>query len=96
MSGAAAANLCHLAAGVVDSYWQFNLKPWDGGVARPGVALLSMRSARPVWRLALLCRALAARGRRLAARSARGARAGKRGRQTRGNGERQGLGRLKS
>ncbi|KAL6759541.1 hypothetical protein V8C86DRAFT_3133168 [Haematococcus lacustris] len=29
MCGAAAANCCHLAAGVVDAYWQFNLKPWD-------------------------------------------------------------------
>lgn len=28
MSGAAAANLCHLATGVVDAYYQFNLKPW--------------------------------------------------------------------
>jgi myo-inositol-1(or 4)-monophosphatase len=28
MSGAAAANLCHLAMGVVDVYYQFNLKPW--------------------------------------------------------------------
>lgn len=29
MSGAAAANLCHLAEGTIDAYWQFNLKPWD-------------------------------------------------------------------
>ncbi|GLC40365.1 hypothetical protein PLESTM_001054600, partial [Pleodorina starrii] len=29
MSGAAAANLCHLAMGCIDSYWQYNLKPWD-------------------------------------------------------------------
>ncbi|GIL65064.1 hypothetical protein Vafri_18924 [Volvox africanus] len=29
MSGAAAANLCHLAMGSIDSYWQYNLKPWD-------------------------------------------------------------------
>lgn len=27
--GAAAVDLCHLAAGVVDAYWEFNLKPWD-------------------------------------------------------------------
>lgn len=26
MSGAAASNLCHLAEGVTDAYWQFNLK----------------------------------------------------------------------
>uniref|UniRef100_A0A7S0RNB6 Inositol-1-monophosphatase n=1 Tax=Chlamydomonas leiostraca TaxID=1034604 RepID=A0A7S0RNB6_9CHLO len=29
MSGAAAANCCHLAMGVIDAYWQYNLKPWD-------------------------------------------------------------------
>ncbi|KAG2489559.1 hypothetical protein HYH03_012010 [Edaphochlamys debaryana] len=29
MSGAAAANLCHLAMGCLDGYWQYNLKPWD-------------------------------------------------------------------
>ncbi|KXZ47648.1 hypothetical protein GPECTOR_34g807 [Gonium pectorale] len=29
MSGAAAANLCHLAMGSIDAYWQYNLKPWD-------------------------------------------------------------------
>eukprot|EP00879_Flechtneria_rotunda_P023472 GHRR01024828.1.p1 GENE.GHRR01024828.1~~GHRR01024828.1.p1 ORF type:complete len:145 (+),score=46.94 GHRR01024828.1:537-971(+) len=28
-SGAAAVNLCHLAAGQVDAYYQFMLKPWD-------------------------------------------------------------------
>ena len=28
MSGAAAANLCHLASGCIDAYYQFNLKPW--------------------------------------------------------------------
>lgn len=28
-SGAAATNLCHLAAGMVDGYYQFMLKPWD-------------------------------------------------------------------
>lgn len=29
MSGAAAANLCHLAMGSIDAYYQYNLKPWD-------------------------------------------------------------------
>jgi len=29
MCGAAAANMCHIAEGIVDSYYQFNLKPWD-------------------------------------------------------------------
>ncbi|KAG2435228.1 hypothetical protein HXX76_007310 [Chlamydomonas incerta] len=29
MSGAAAANMCHLAMGCIDAYWQYNLKPWD-------------------------------------------------------------------
>jgi myo-inositol-1(or 4)-monophosphatase len=27
--GAAAVNLCHLASGVVDTYYQYMLKPWD-------------------------------------------------------------------
>lgn len=27
--GAAAVDLCHLAAGLVDGYWEFRLKPWD-------------------------------------------------------------------
>ena len=29
MCGAAAANMCHVAEGIVDSYYQYNLKPWD-------------------------------------------------------------------
>eukprot|EP00877_Chromochloris_zofingiensis_P005956 jgi/Chrzof1/1613/Cz10g14180.t1 len=29
MSGAAAVNLCHLATGVADGYYQYMLKPWD-------------------------------------------------------------------
>eukprot|EP00878_Enallax_costatus_P007646 GHUV01008005.1.p3 GENE.GHUV01008005.1~~GHUV01008005.1.p3 ORF type:complete len:145 (+),score=32.00 GHUV01008005.1:2217-2651(+) len=28
-SGAAAVNLCHLAAGQIDAYYQYMLKPWD-------------------------------------------------------------------
>lgn len=28
-AGAAAVDLCHVAAGVVDAFWEFNLKPWD-------------------------------------------------------------------
>lgn len=27
--GAAAVNLCHVAQGSVDAYWQYMLKPWD-------------------------------------------------------------------
>lgn len=27
--GAAAVDLCHVALGVVDGYWEFDLKPWD-------------------------------------------------------------------
>lgn len=29
MSGAAASNMCHLALGCIDAYYQYNLKPWD-------------------------------------------------------------------
>jgi myo-inositol-1(or 4)-monophosphatase len=43
MSGAAAANLCHLAAGQVDAYWQFNLKPWD---VAAGVCILEEAGGR--------------------------------------------------
>ena len=27
--GAASVDLCHLASGVVDGFWEFDLKPWD-------------------------------------------------------------------
>lgn len=27
--GAAAVDLCHVALGVVDAYWEYRLKPWD-------------------------------------------------------------------
>ena len=27
--GAAAVDLCHVALGIVDSYWEYRLKPWD-------------------------------------------------------------------
>lgn len=27
--GAAAVDLCHVASGMVDGYWEFDLKPWD-------------------------------------------------------------------
>ena len=27
--GAAAVDLCHVASGKVDGYWEFDLKPWD-------------------------------------------------------------------
>lgn len=32
--GAAAVDLCHVALGVLDGYWEYCLKPWDvcGGV----------------------------------------------------------------
>mmetsp|Transcript_31073 Transcript_31073/g.68990 ORF Transcript_31073/g.68990 Transcript_31073/m.68990 type:complete len:341 (+) Transcript_31073:71-1093(+) len=43
MSGAAAANLCHLAQGTIDTYWQFNLKPWD---AAAGVIIAEEAGAR--------------------------------------------------
>ncbi len=43
MCGAAAANLCHLAEGQVDAYWQFNLKPWD---AAAGVIIAEEAGAR--------------------------------------------------
>ncbi|GBF90287.1 phosphatase, chloroplastic [Raphidocelis subcapitata] len=43
MSGAAAANLCHLAAGLVDAYWQFQLKPWD---VAAGVCILEEAGGR--------------------------------------------------
>lgn len=29
MCGAAAANMCHVSEGIVDAYYQYNLKPWD-------------------------------------------------------------------
>ena len=28
-SGSAAIDLCHVAMGVVDGYWEYRLKPWD-------------------------------------------------------------------
>ena len=27
--GAASIDLCHLAAGIVDGFWEYDLKPWD-------------------------------------------------------------------
>ncbi len=27
--GAAAIDLCHVATGKVDGYWEFDIKPWD-------------------------------------------------------------------
>lgn len=27
--GAAAVDLCHVALGLVDAYWEYRLKPWD-------------------------------------------------------------------
>lgn len=27
--GAAAVDLCHVALGIVESYWEYRLKPWD-------------------------------------------------------------------
>ncbi len=27
--GAAAVDLCHIASGKVDGYWEFDLQPWD-------------------------------------------------------------------
>lgn len=28
-TGAAAVDLCHVAEGIVDAYWEYRLKPWD-------------------------------------------------------------------
>jgi fructose-1,6-bisphosphatase/inositol monophosphatase family enzyme len=36
-------NRCHLAEGMVDSYWQFNLKPWD---AAAGIVIAEEAGAR--------------------------------------------------
>lgn len=27
--GAAAVDMCHVALGIVESYWEYRLKPWD-------------------------------------------------------------------
>ena len=27
--GAASIDLCHLASGIIDGFWEFDLKPWD-------------------------------------------------------------------
>jgi myo-inositol-1(or 4)-monophosphatase len=27
--GAAAVDLCHVALGIVEAYWEYRLKPWD-------------------------------------------------------------------
>ncbi len=27
--GAASVDLCHVALGIVDAYWEYRLKPWD-------------------------------------------------------------------
>jgi myo-inositol-1(or 4)-monophosphatase len=27
--GAAAVDMCHVALGIVEAYWEFRLKPWD-------------------------------------------------------------------
>ncbi|KAI8465853.1 MAG: hypothetical protein J3K34DRAFT_371206 [Monoraphidium minutum] len=43
MSGAAAANLCHVAEGTIDAYTQFNLKPWD---VAAGVCILEEAGGR--------------------------------------------------
>jgi fructose-1,6-bisphosphatase/inositol monophosphatase family enzyme len=45
--GAAAVDLCHVALGVVDAYWEYRLKPWDvaaGVRSCPVNGLLSMHT----------------------------------------------------
>lgn len=37
--GAAAVDMCHVAMGVVDAYWEYRLKPWD---VAAGVRLLNV------------------------------------------------------
>jgi myo-inositol-1(or 4)-monophosphatase len=27
--GAASVDMCHVALGIVEAYWEFRLKPWD-------------------------------------------------------------------
>lgn len=27
--GAAAVDMCHVALGIVEAYWEYRLKPWD-------------------------------------------------------------------
>ena len=36
--GAAAVDMCHVALGIVEAYWEYRLKPWDmaaGVLVRP-------------------------------------------------------------
>jgi hypothetical protein len=39
--GAASVDLCHVAMGMVDAYWEYRLKPWDvaAGVCFPAATL---------------------------------------------------------
>ena len=36
--GAAAVDMCHVALGIVEAYWEYRLKPWDMAA---GVLVLS-------------------------------------------------------
>lgn len=37
--GAAAVDMCHVALGIVEAYWEYRLKPWDMAA---GVLVLSL------------------------------------------------------
>lgn len=36
--GAAAVDMCHVALGIVEAYWEYRLKPWD---AAAGVLVIT-------------------------------------------------------
>eukprot|EP00199_Chlamydomonas_sp_CCMP681_P002880 CAMPEP_0119115158 /NCGR_PEP_ID=MMETSP1180-20130426/49977_1 /TAXON_ID=3052 ORGANISM="Chlamydomonas cf sp, Strain CCMP681" /NCGR_SAMPLE_ID=MMETSP1180 /ASSEMBLY_ACC=CAM_ASM_000741 /LENGTH=307 /DNA_ID=CAMNT_0007104003 /DNA_START=153 /DNA_END=1076 /DNA_ORIENTATION=- len=50
-SGAASVDLCHVALGVVDGYWEIRIKPWDVAagaiIAKEAGAVLSSMEGRP-------------------------------------------------
>lgn len=48
--GAAAVDMCHVALGVADAYWEYRLKPWD---VAAGVRELHVSASRP--RLCSVC-----------------------------------------
>ena len=44
--GAAAVDMCHVALGIVEAYWEYRLKPWDMAA---GVLVLLFFFQRPLF-----------------------------------------------
>lgn len=49
--GAAAVDLCHVALGVVDSYWEYRLKPWDVAAGVRSQSSWIFLNLRLMWRV---------------------------------------------